>query len=221
MNFIFFIINFLLLICVIESNNNIFAQNGGGILNTTMYECLLKENGVVSIIGTDCQSMINSVSAGYKPAYVIAYPNPNGETATQMLSNIVSRYNECKTSWNGFIWIDVYSTAVWGTPWTPAGYIDHKNYLTEAVNYCVSNKLKCGIKATSSSYQAIFNDIGFNVAAKNGLPLYSLGYIPDPQPPEFGGWTVPAEIIIGNTIKPNTYPSCYMTYSFNVDVLVN
>lgn len=211
-------------ILVAIANANIFGLDlNGNNPNTTVFDCLKNEQNmdlvvtgvkgyVTGGVGPDtCSILQNAKSSGFSSRDILFYSFPGGQTdGSESIKYTVDYINtNCKDAFNGIIWIDVYITQDWPTPWGKVGYNDNKNWLTGTVNYCVSSKTNCGIRATASSYKALFDDTNFNVAGKAGLPLWSVG-----SSSNFGGWTKPPSQMIGDAVSPGTYASCHMEFLF-------
>ena len=199
--------------------------------NNTVFDCLRKEqNRTLAVVrGTNCELLRLARQSGFTRGEVWLQGFTGGEpdAAGFSIQQYVDYLKEnCADVWDGFLWIDAFDEKLWPIPWTVAGYQKNKEYMKGLVDYCVSNKdFACGIKATETSYRAIFNDATFDVAAKAGLPLWSYGYPTEPRPPGFGGWTVPAKLIFEmadynnpnpgyNCVSPGTYASCHAPKPF-------
>lgn len=215
------------------SNANVLGVDlcnlSGVVINSTVFDCFKKEQNrdLVVTFGeaspTTCTNLNNAKKSGFHYGEVVYIPYPTATTGSSSVKSITDYLNtNCKDAWDGKIWVDVFYTQGWPVPWTAKGYQENKDWLTETVNYCVSSKTKCGIRATPSTYITVFNDAGFNVAAKAGLPLWSYGDVSKPTSAGFGGWTVPAELIIGDVkVSVGTYDSCHMPNSFYTNTEIN
>ncbi len=134
------LLSVLFLIAVLAAvNANILGTdlNAPGAVNSTVFECLKKEQNMDLVVQASsascpvcCDNLRTAKNAGFQHGQVLIYPYPTASVGSALVKGVADYINtNCKDAFDGQIWIDVMQPQNWPTPWGEKGYVENKKQL--------------------------------------------------------------------------------------------